>query len=199
MGPGVSISFSSKAVGRREVETTTKRVSPTDDRKLWREAIRDVRPLRDRKARDVPGPSSAPEFAQAGTERSPSGAASFPPSFDRFAGIDRANAERLKRGLHKIEARLDLHGMTQTEAHRALAVFIEGSRAAGRRCVLIITGRGVSPAVPGVLRSSVPRWLELPELRRQVLAISPAQPRHGGVGAIYLLLRRHPVTQRRGE
>jgi DNA-nicking Smr family endonuclease len=113
-----------------------------------------------------------------------------PAALDRFAGIDRANAERLKRGLHKIEARLDLHGMTQAQAHRALALFVLASRDAGRRCVLVITGRGLGPSGSGVLKSSVPRWLEEPELRQHVLALSPAQPHHGGAGATYLLLRR---------
>jgi DNA-nicking Smr family endonuclease len=112
------------------------------------------------------------------------------PPLDRFAGIDRANAERLKRGLHKVEATLDLHGMTQAEAHRALAAFVAASHEAGRRCVLVITGRGLGPSGPGVLKRSVPRWLEEPELRRLILAIAPAQPRHGGGGAAYLLLRR---------
>jgi DNA-nicking Smr family endonuclease len=113
------------------------------------------------------------------------------PPLDRFAGIDRANAERLKRGLHRIEARLDLHGMTQAEAHGALFAFIAASRAAGRRCVLVITGRGLGQSGPGVLKTSVPRWLEERELRRHILAIAPAQPHHGGPGATYLLLRRH--------
>jgi DNA-nicking Smr family endonuclease len=112
------------------------------------------------------------------------------PPLDRFAGIDRANAERLKRGLHRIEARLDLHGMTQAEAHRTLSDFVAASRGAGRRCVLVITGRGLGQRGPGVLKSSVPRWLEESELRRHVLAIAPAQPHHGGPGATYLLLRR---------
>jgi DNA-nicking Smr family endonuclease len=111
-------------------------------------------------------------------------------ALDSLAGIDRANAERLKRGLHKIEARLDLHGMTQPEAHRELAAFVRVSRDAGLRCVLVITGRGLGPSGPGVIKSSVPRWLEEPELRRHILAIAPAQPRHGGAGATYLLLRR---------
>jgi DNA-nicking Smr family endonuclease len=111
-------------------------------------------------------------------------------ALDRFAGIDRANAERLKRGLHRIEARLDLHGMTQAEAHRELAAFVAVSRDAGRRCVLVITGRGLGPSGPGILKNALPRWLEEPGLRHQILAIAPAQPRHGGAGATYLLLRR---------
>jgi len=81
--------------------------------------------------------------------------------------------------------------MTQTEAHRALTGFVAASRAAGRRCVLVITGHGRSSG--GVLKSAVPRWLHEPELRRHVLAIAPAQPPHGGHGALYVLLRRPPA------
>jgi DNA-nicking Smr family endonuclease len=80
--------------------------------------------------------------------------------------------------------------MTQAEAHRALAAFIAASHDAGRRCVLVITGRGLGSSGPGILKKSVPRWLEEPELRRRILAVAPAQPRHGGPGAAYVLLRR---------
>ena len=111
-----------------------------------------------------------------------------PPPLDRFAGLDRASAERLRRGRYPIEARLDLHGMTQAEAHRALHGFVAGSRAIGRRVVLVITGHGRISG--GVLKAAVPRWLNEPELRRHVLAITPAQPRDGGAGALYLLLRK---------
>jgi DNA-nicking Smr family endonuclease len=143
-----------------------------------------VQPLDSRRRPVSPEPSPEPEL---GFDAADLGS---PQPLDRFAGIDRANAERLKRGLHKIEARLDLHGMTQAEAHRSLGAFIAASRDLGRRCVLVITGRGLSPSGQGILKSAVPRWLEQPELRRQILAISLAQPRHGGAGAIYLLLRR---------
>src|SRR5207247_9398201 len=105
------------------------------------------------------------------------------PPLDRFAGVDRATAERLKRGRRPVEASLDLHGMTQAEAHRALAAFITGSRSAGQRCVLVITGHGRLGG--GVLKAAVPRWLEEPHLRRAVLAIAPAQPPHGGPGPLY--------------
>ena len=111
------------------------------------------------------------------------------PSLDSLVGIDRANAERLKRGRHDIEARLDLHGLTQSEAHRALSGFVMDSQLAGRRCVLVITGRGRLGG--GILRAAVPRWLAEPGLRRHLLGIAPAQPHHGGGGALYLLLRRN--------
>jgi len=133
---------------------------------------------------------SAPHRSSALIEKTRASSSPLPLPLDRFAGIDRASAERLKRGLHKIEATLDLHQMTQAEAHRAVSVFIAASHAAGRRCVLVITGRGLGSSGPGVLKKSVPRWLEEPELRRRILAIAPAQPRHGGSGAAYVLLRR---------
>jgi DNA-nicking Smr family endonuclease len=157
------------------------------DRLLWREAMRSVTPLRGRAAPVPPAPGSTPPAV---IEKNRTGQPAQATALDHFSGIDRANAERLKRGLHPIEARLDLHGKTQAEAHHALAAFIDCSSDAGRRCVLVITGRGFSPSGPGVLKSAVPRWLEEVELRRKVLAIAPAQPRDGGTGALYLLLRR---------
>ena len=160
------------------------------DRALWQRATRDVKRLAPR-----PEPPSAPVRKPAEKRESvPSRPAGQPEpvlaplTLDRFAGIDRANAERLRRGKREIEARLDLHGMTQAEAHRALAAFIRASRADGKRCVLVITGRG--SAGGGVLKSAVPRWLDEPEVRPHLLAIATAQPRDGGSGALYVMLRR---------
>jgi DNA-nicking Smr family endonuclease len=163
-------------------------------RLLWREAMRSVTPLRGRAAPVAPPPSPTP---RASTQAKPAEPPVRPEGFDHFRGIDRANAERLKRGRHPIEARLDLHGKTQAEAHHALAAFIHGSSEAGLRCVLVITGRGLVPSGPGVLRSAVPRWLEEPGLRQKILAMAPAQPRDGGAGAFYLLLRRQRPEVRR--
>jgi DNA-nicking Smr family endonuclease len=163
------------------------RVLAPGDRLLWREAVRSVTPLRGRAAGVSPASGSA---APAAVEEEHGGEPGRPPALEHFSGVDRANAERLKRGLHPIEARLDLHGKTQAEAHHALAVFIHGSSEAGRRCVLVITGRGLGPNGPGVLKSAVPRWLEEVGLRQQILALAPAKPRDGGAGALYLLLRR---------
>jgi DNA-nicking Smr family endonuclease len=171
------------------VKGTREIAGPRGERGLWQEAVRDVRPLRGARPTNSARLPRDADVAPARVERERTKPPRMPP-LDRFAGIDRANAERLKRGLHRIEVRLDLHGMTQAEAHGELAAFIAAARAAGRRCVLVITGRGLGPSGPGVLKSSVPRWLEEPELRRHVLAIAPAQPQHGGAGATYLLLRR---------
>lgn len=168
------------------------------DSALWRAAMRGVVPLPGRPERTLshaidPAHSQSGEAPRAPTPptvpRPP--AAVFVGSGSKpGAGLDRATAERLKRGMHPIEARLDLHGMTQSEAHRALVGFVADSRAVGRRCVLVITGRGSTSGEPGVLKRAVPRWLDEPGLRPQVLAVAAARPHHGGSGALYLLLRR---------
>ncbi len=91
----------------------------------------------------------------------------------------------------KIGARIDLHGHTQEEAYRALCAFIASSRAAGRRCVLVVTGKGSRPdGTTGVLRQSVPRWLNMAPLREKVLSFTHARPKDGGEGALYVLLKR---------
>jgi len=156
-----------------------------DDTELWRRAMRDVAPM---PGRQPPSPVPRPDPPVAPPIVSPPRRRIALPPLAHSAGVDRSTAERLKRGRMGIEARLDLHGMTQAEAHRALAAFVSGARADGRRCVLVITGRGLAGG--GVLRSAVPRWLDEPELRRHILALSSAQPRDGGSGALYVLIRR---------
>jgi DNA-nicking Smr family endonuclease len=172
-----------------------RRLNP-EDAELWRRVAREIAPLpgralpedRGRPARKAPETGAVPS-GNAASARPKSPPAPVPaPPLDQFTGVDRATAERLRRGRRAIEARLDLHGMTQPEAHRALQGFVSGSRAAGRRCVLVITGHGRSSG--GILKSAVPRWLHEPDLRRDVLAIAPARPQHGGAGALYLLLRK---------
>lgn len=166
------------------MRTSNLRQTPTD-RVMWAEAMRDVTRLGGQRHPPPPSPPPAPTPAgERPASAEPRHAA------DLFAGIDRANAERLKRGRHPIEARLDLHGRTQAEAHRALADFVEVCYQNGCRCVLVITGRGLGPDGPGVLKAAVPRWLAEAGPRRRILAVAAAQPRHGGAGALYLLLRR---------
>ena len=111
------------------------------------------------------------------------------------AGLDKRTAQRMRRGQLPIEARIDLHGMTEADAHGALVSFLSGAQQAGRRCVLVVTGKGARLGADGggrtgVLRRNVPRWLNEPALRGRVLAFSHAQPRDGGEGALYVLLKR---------
>jgi len=117
--------------------------------------------------------------------------------------FDRRNVKKLKRGKIEIEARIDLHGMRQAEAHAALIRFIHGSAAMGRRWVLVITGKGspsrardVNVERPfgepprGVLKRSVPMWLSEPEVRGLIVSFTEAAVEHGGSGALYVHLRR---------
>ncbi|PCJ60735.1 MAG: DNA mismatch repair protein MutS [Rhodospirillaceae bacterium] len=105
-------------------------------------------------------------------------------------GLDRRSAERLRRGQMAIAATLDLHGLTQAEAHSLLNRYLLHAQKAGKRTVLVITGKGTGKAGGGVLRANVPRWLGLPPLSNLVLETAPARGRHGGDGALYVLLRK---------
>jgi len=117
-------------------------------------------------------------------------------SVDSFAGVDRRTVDRLRRGKLPIEARLDLHGNYQDAAHAELNHFIAASAAAGRRVVLVITGKGSVGEGGGVLRRRLPDWLNQPACRPHVLAFAGARPEHGGGGAFYVLLRRQRERRR---
>lgn len=106
----------------------------------------------------------------------------------RPVDLDRRTWLRLKRGQVAIERTLDLHGQTQEAAHVALDRFLTAAQAAGCRSVLIVTGKGLGSG--GTLRQMVPRWLNDGAQRERIVAFCPAQPRDGGTGALYVLLRR---------
>ena len=110
--------------------------------------------------------------------------------------ILRKDRQRLARGNAAIDARIDLHGMTQAEAHGALRRLLRRSQADGAKFVLVITGKGAPDASRGergVLRRQVPMWLALPEFRRYVLGFDVADTGHGGEGALYVRLRKAKV------
>lgn len=121
--------------------------------------------------------------------------------------IDGRSVRRIGNGRDGIDGRIDLHGMRQSEAHRALRVFLFRAVAKGHRMVLVITGKGTprssadgqhafGPFVHegggerGVLRRNVPLWLAEPDLRAIVVGHTMAHIRHGGDGAFYVQLRR---------
>ncbi len=106
-------------------------------------------------------------------------------------GFDPQVIRRLRTGGFKIQGTLDLHGLTRDRALHAVDPFIVQSRRDGKRCVLVITGKGLNSEdqVP-VLRNELAGWLSRGKLARYVLAFCPAQPADGGSGAVYVLLRR---------
>lgn len=182
-----------------------------EDHALWQAVTRTVSPLRRyRKDRTPsadqlapkPKPSSPSRSAAAAPKQPPkpivkhvSKTASKPapkPAAPQLAPLDRRARQRLARGTQDIEARLDLHGRTQGEAHTALLRFLHRAQADGARTVLIITGKGGagSSGERGVLKRQVPMWLALPEFRGLVIGFGPAAIGHGGEGALYVRVRR---------
>lgn len=111
--------------------------------------------------------------------------------------MDRKTYAKMTRGKLKPEGRIDLHGMTLDHAHGALHRYILSSHAAGKRLVLVITGKGKNrddggpiPVRYGVLRHQVPQWLSTQPLAAHVMQVTEAHTSHGGGGAYYVYLRR---------
>jgi DNA-nicking Smr family endonuclease len=107
--------------------------------------------------------------------------------------ITRRERSQLFRGRKDIDARIDLHGMTQTRAHHALLRFLQSASGDGLTFVLVITGKGRTTGPEserGILRRQVPQWLGLPEFRSLVAGFDEAHIGHGGQGALYVRLRR---------
>jgi DNA-nicking Smr family endonuclease len=156
-----------------------------------------------RPASSPPPPSKAhtPTHAAKTPASAPPPRAALPKAPPPLIPIERRKARRIARGHVEIDARLDLHGLRQADAERRLRTFLLRARADGLRTVLVITGKGgerdtderhasMERSNRGVLRRSVPLWLEAPELRDCVAGIAPAHVRHGGSGALYIHLRK---------
>jgi DNA-nicking Smr family endonuclease len=177
-----------------------KRALSEEDKALWRAVAKSTTPLRRRKpvtfddaddevlhdpqpvarqSRPTPAPQTRPAVAK--------------PSPPPLAPLGRREKSRLAKGQNAIDARIDLHGMTQARAHRALIAFLHRAYGDGATFVLIITGKGKASVLHGergVLRRQVPQWLALPELRSFVVGFEEAHIGHGGEGALYVRLRR---------
>lgn len=166
---------------------------------LWDHVARTVTPLPGRD-RATPLPAKRPRLppkskAEGTVIIHPPPTASPPKSRD----LDKRTDSRVQKGRMMIEARLDLHGMTQGQAHQALTNFLWAAQERGFRHVLVVTGKGgrnkspenpEDPPPPGILKQRVPEWLDTPPLRDLVLKHHAARPRDGGDGALYVLIRR---------
>jgi DNA-nicking Smr family endonuclease len=109
----------------------------------------------------------------------------------KVAGLDQAIVRKLRSGDYAVQGHLDLHGLTRPEAKVAVDGFLRNARRAGKRCVVIVHGRGLhsKDQVP-VLKEAIRSWLGQQRLTRHVLAFATARPADGGAGAVYVLLRR---------
>ncbi|GAA3844646.1 Smr/MutS family protein [[Pseudomonas] carboxydohydrogena] len=179
-----------------------RRALDTEERALWETVTKQIKPLRKRKPKDAAAPPDAMETApvpEAEKTRSlrmietAKPAAPQPKAPPPLVALGRRERSHLARGRKEIEARLDLHGMTQARAHRVLIGFLSRASEDGLTFVLVITGKGRSGAADserGVLRRQVPEWLGLPEFRSLVVGFEEASIGHGGAGALYVRLRR---------
>lgn len=184
-----------------------KRVLSEEERVLWESVAKQAKPLRKRtrvaKAEIVLTAEPAPLTARASAKRLRSDTVvppiqpvnvKHPPSPPPLAPLGRRERTHLSRGRIEIDARLDLHGMTQARAHRALLHFLQRASGDGLRFVLVVTGKGNSTGPDserGVLRRQVPEWLSLPEFRTLIVGFEQAHIGHGGTGALYVRVRRH--------
>ena len=181
-----------------------RRTLSEEEAALWTGLARSIKPLPGRRkaaqptdqtaAVKPPPPAAAPRPAprnEPPPEKKP------PP----LAPLGRRFKQRVARGREAIDARLDLHGFTQAEAHTALLRFLDRAQTDGSRIVLVVTGKGTgkggAPREPGVLKRQVPLWLSLPQFRPLVVGFEDAHIGHGGEGALYVRLRR--LRQRSGD
>lgn len=165
-----------------------------EERILWNLVARTARPLRG-KATPAPDPAKEeePKAKPPSPQPPPSAPAKTPPQPKlQVHHLDRLTQRKISKGRLPIEARIDLHGMRQDEAHSLLLGFLRRAHGSGIRYVLVITGKGRSLASDGVLKRSVPSWLSTPAFRDLVSGYEDAARNHGGDGALYVRLRRLP-------
>lgn len=184
-----------------------RRLLSAEERALWVHATREVKPLSvgpqpEAGEPPLPAPALAPPMEVPPEPPASPRAPAVTPKKARVPGLPLAPLEpkarrRLTRGA-EVDARLDLHGMTQAAAHHRLRLFLVEAQALGHGVVLVITGKGElerlsGPALGegrGVLRRAVPLWLSEPALRGVVLGFEAAGRRHGGEGALYVRIRK---------
>jgi DNA-nicking Smr family endonuclease len=173
-----------------------RRAAPTpEELRLWQQVTQSVAPLG---RRPSPGPIREEKEETAPTR--PAHAVAKPPPAGQppaLSPIDRRTVSRLTRGTVAVDARIDLHGLTQAAAHGRLIRFLREAQADGARMALVITGKGrpagqadAAGEERGVLRRAVPMWLASAEMRPFVVGFGEAGPAHGGAGALYVRIRR---------
>jgi len=171
-----------------------------DERVLWKGVTRSIAPLRKVSALEpnIDQPAAAPPSPKTRVRSGAVVAAPVVPAKrvapPPLAPLTRRAKKRIARGNHAIDGRLDLHGMTQAEAHDALCGFLRAKQARGAKVVLVITGKGARGSDDGggrgVLKRMVPMWLGMPDFRGLIVGFESAAVGHGGEGALYVSLRK---------
>ncbi|WP_164924537.1 Smr/MutS family protein [Sinorhizobium fredii] len=177
-----------------------KKLSP-EDRILWGKVARSTKPMPGR-LQDLedligeieqppvpPSPQPTGPGAPASGKAEQGIALSGKPEH-RHHPLERPVKRKISKGRLALEARVDLHGMIQSEAHGFLLQFLLKAHERGLRHVLVITGKGTSFGSDGALKRAVPLWFALPEFRPLISSYEPAARNHGGEGALYVRLAR---------
>jgi DNA-nicking Smr family endonuclease len=167
-----------------------------EDRIIWAKVARTAKPLKGKASvpDEVPAPrDEMQELLSAQPEAAVAAPAKPAPRRERAPAhhFDEQTRDKLQKGRLPIDARVDLHGMTQGEAHGLLLSFLHRAHAGGLRYVLVITGKGSSFGSEGALKRAVPAWLSTPLFRVLVSGHDHAARQHGGSGALYIRLKRH--------
>jgi DNA-nicking Smr family endonuclease len=161
----------------------SRRITTPEERDLFAQSFAESRPLL-KSALDLPQPKTSARVVEGGT------------------GIDGNTEERMRRGQLEPEARLDLHGLTESVAYRTLLTFLKGAMARRHKLVLVVTGKGRPQAEDapfdmelhersrGILKAAVPRWLNEKDFAGLIAGTRPAHKKHGGEGAMYIYLRK---------
>ncbi len=170
-----------------------------DERQIWQKVIKTVTPLHPPREELETEPNAEPARQPVTRAGLPLQKQEFRPATNtaKPSPADRSAERRLRRGRVDIDARIDLHGMTQAAARTALGHFLHAARSRGFRAVLVITGKGkagvrnhgTGEEMPGVIRRRFPEWLAEPEIRHLVSGYASAHRRHGGDGAFYVMIR----------
>ncbi len=171
-----------------------------EDRHLWNHVTKEIAPLSPfAKPVDAAPPPAKQTPSPQRPQVKPSVSKTATPAKEQpqDVQVDARTDSRLRRGKIAIDARIDLHGHTQDQAHRSLNSFLLKCHAHDMRCVLVITGKGVKvfdaaddTPVRGVLKKMLPHWLSMQPLKSIVLKYYPAQIKDGGEGAFYIYLKR---------
>jgi DNA-nicking Smr family endonuclease len=175
--------------------STLSGLSRLEDRILWEKVARTATPLKGRATIAEAPIVEAGLMAEAMNHDPPVARPAYAAPRLRKAKpnqalLDEPTHRKLAKGKLPIGGRIDLHGLTQGEAHGLLHSFLHRAHAAGLRHVLVITGKGASFGSDGILRQAVPHWFATPAFRTLVSAYDFAHQAHGGAGAIYVRLRR---------
>lgn len=167
-----------------------------EEKALWEKVVASVRPLhaRTESFAGEPAPISPepPRPAKPKPLARPEPRTTAPkPGITLDGGWDR----RLGRGLVQPDIVVDLHGHNLATAYHLLDLKLEQAVAVGARVMLLVTGKPPSdnrrPVVRGAIRAAVDDWLGASRHAAHIAAVRNAHPRHGGAGALYIILRRH--------